>query len=173
MKFKNNLLLILLLSLSSFAQIERMEPPFWYAGMHNPELQIMFYGKNIAQYQASVSNNVVIKNVVKTENPNYIFITIDTQNLPASEFTFSFKNKNKVAFTKKYALKARRANSAERKSFDASDMMYLIMPDRFANGNPKNDSNPTLNEKADRSLPGGRHGGDIQGIVNHLDYLQE
>ncbi len=173
MKFKNNLLLILLISLSSFAQIERMEPPFWYAGMHNPELQIMFYGKNIAQYQASVSNNVIIKNVVKTENPNYIFITIDTQNLPASEFVFSFKNKNKVAFTKKYALKARRANSAQRKSFDASDMMYLIMPDRFANGNPKNDSNAELNEKADRSLPGGRHGGDIQGIVNNLDYLQE
>jgi len=150
-----------------------MEPPFWYAGMHNPELQIMFYGKNIAQYQASVSNNVVIKNVMKTENPNYIFITIDTQNLPVSEFVFSFKNKSKVAFTKTYSLKERRANSSQRKSFDSSDMMYLIMPDRFANGNPNNDSNPKLNEKADRSLPGGRHGGDIQGVINQLDYLQE
>jgi glycosidase len=150
-----------------------MEPPFWYAGMHNPELQIMFYGKNIAQFQASVSNNVVIKNVMKTENPNYIFITIDTQNLPASDFVFSFKKENKVAFTKTYSLKARQANSSQRKSFDSSDMMYLIMPDRFANGNPNNDSNPNLNEKADRSLPGGRHGGDIQGVINHLDYLQE
>jgi glycosidase len=150
-----------------------MEPPFWYAGMHNLELQIMFYGKNIAQFQASVSNNVVIKNVMKTENPNYIFITIDTQNLPASDFVFSFKKENKVAFTKTYSLKARQANSSQRKSFDSSDMMYLIMPDRFANGNPNNDSNPNLNEKADRSLPGGRHGGDIQGVINHLDYLQE
>lgn len=174
MNFKKPLnLLILLLSFSAFAQIDKMEPPFWYAGMHNPELQIMFYGKNIAQYEASVSNNVVIKNVVKTENPNYIFITIDTKNIPASDFVFSFKNKNKVAFTKKYTLKARRANSAQRKSFDSSDMIYLIMPDRFANGNPNNDTDKSLNEKADRNTPGGRHGGDIEGIIKHLDYLEE
>lgn len=173
MNFKNHLFLILLFSFSAFAQIDKVEPPFWYAGMHNPELQIMFYGKNIAQYEASVSNNVVIKNVVKTENPNYIFITIDTKNLPASDFVFSFKNKNKVAFTKNYSLKQRRANSSERKSFDSSDMIYLIMPDRFANGNPNNDSDKSLNEKANRSLPGGRHGGDIEGIINHLDYLEE
>ncbi|PKW28541.1 glycoside hydrolase family 13 protein [Flavobacterium lindanitolerans] len=166
-------LLVFLLSVSAFAQIDKIEPPFWYAGMHNPELQIMFYGKNIAQYEASVSNNVVIKNVVKTENPNYIFITIDTKNIPASDFVFSFKNKNKVAFTKKYTLKARRKNSAQRKSFDSSDLIYLIMPDRFANGNPNNDTDKSLNEKADRSLPGGRHGGDIEGIIKHLDYLEE
>lgn len=166
-------LLALLLSFSAFAQIDKIEPPFWYAGMHNPELQIMFYGKNIAQYEASVSNNVVIKNVVKTENPNYIFITIDTKNIPASDFVFSFKNKNKVAFTKKYTLKARRKNSAQRKSFDSSDLIYLIMPDRFANGNPNNDTDKSLNEKADRNLPGGRHGGDIEGIIKHLDYLEE
>lgn len=166
-------LLVLFLSVSAFAQIDKIEPPFWYAGMHNPELQIMFYGKNIAQYEASVSNNVVIKNVVKTENPNYIFITIDTKNIPASDFVFSFKNKNKVAFTKKYTLKARRKNSAQRKSFDSSDLIYLIMPDRFANGNPNNDTDKSLNEKADRSLPGGRHGGDIEGIIKHLDYLEE
>ncbi|MBA9073720.1 glycosidase [Flavobacterium gossypii] len=174
MNFKKNLsLLVLFLSVSAFAQIDKMEPPFWYAGMHNPELQIMFYGKNIAQYEASVSNNVVIKNVVKTENPNYIFITIDTKNTPASDFVFSFKNKNKVAFTKKYTLKARRPNSAQRKSFDSSDMIYLIMPDRFANGDPNNDTDKSLNEKANRNAPGGRHGGDIEGIIKHLDYLEE
>ena len=166
-------ILLLLLSLSAFAQIDKVEPPFWYAGMHNPELQILFYGKNIAQYETSVSNNIVIKNVAKTENPNYIFVTIDTKNLPASDFVFSFKNKDKVAFTKNYSLKARRANSAERKSFDSSDMMYLIMPDRFANGNPINDSNSATTEKANRSLPGGRHGGDIAGIIKNLDYLSE
>lgn len=166
-------ILLLLLSISAFAQIDKVEPPFWYAGMHHPELQIMFYGKNIAQYEASVSNDVIIKNVVKTENPNYIFVTIDTKNLPASDLVFSFKNKNKVAFTKSYSLKQRRANSAERKSFDSSDMMYLIMPDRFANGNPNNDSDKSTNEKANRSLPGGRHGGDIAGIIKNLDYLDE
>lgn len=166
-------ILLLLLSISTFAQIDKVEPPFWYAGMHNPELQIMFYGKKIAQYEASVSNNVVIKNVVKTENPNYIFVTIDTKNLLASDFVFSFKSKNKVAFTQKYSLKQRRENSAERKSFDSSDMMYLIMPDRFANGNPNNDNDKSTNEKANRSLPGGRHGGDIEGVIKNLDYLEE
>lgn len=165
------MLLVLLFSASANAQIQRTEPPFWYAGMHNLELQIMFYGKNIAQNDISVSNNIVIKNVQKTENPNYVFVTIDTKNIPASELLFTFKNKNKVAFTKKYSLKQRRENSAQRKSFDASDMMYLIMPDRFANGNPKNDSDPSLVEKVNRSIPGGRHGGDIEGIIKNLDYI--
>lgn len=165
------LLVVLLFSASAKAQIQKTEPPFWYAGMNNPELQIMFYGKNIAQYEPSVSNNVVIKDIKKTENPNYIFVTIDTKNIPASELVFSFKNKNKVAYTQKYSLKKRRENSAQRKSFDASDMMYLIMPDRFANGNPKNDSDPSLVEKANRSIPGGRHGGDIEGIIQNLDYI--
>ena len=168
------LLYILLFSCSfAFAQADRVEPPFWYAGMHNPELQILFYGKNIAQYNPTVSNNVVIKNVVKTENPNYVFVTIDTKNVPASELTFSFKNKNKVAFTQKYSLKARKANSAQRASYDSSDMMYLIMPDRFANGNPANDSEKTTTEKVKRDNPNGRHGGDIEGIIKNLDYIKE
>ncbi|TEB40870.1 alpha-amlyase, partial [Flavobacterium circumlabens] len=87
---------VLLLSFSTKAQIQKVDPPFWYAGMKNPAVQIMFYGKNIAQYETSVSNNVTIKNVEKTENPNYLFVTIDTQNLKASELVFSFKLKNKV-----------------------------------------------------------------------------
>lgn len=169
--FYKLILLVLLVSASAKAQIQKVEPPFWYAGMKNPELQIMFYGKNMAQYEASVSNNVVIKNVEKTENPNYLFVTIDTKNLKASELVFSFKTKNKVAFTRKYSLKERRANSADRKSYDASDLIYLIMPDRFANGNSKNDSNASLAEKGNRVLPGGRHGGDIEGIIKNLDYI--
>lgn len=174
MHFLNKIiLLVLFLSVSATAQIQKVEPPFWYAGMHNPELQIMFYGKNIAQYEASVSNNVTIKNVEKTENPNYLFVTIDTQNLKASELLFSFKIKNKIAFTQKYSLKERKANSANRKSYDASDVMYLIMPDRFANGNIKNDSHSSLVEKANRQDPSGRHGGDIEGIIKNLDYIKE
>jgi len=149
-----------------------MEPPFWFAGMQNPELQILFYGKNIAQNYVTVSNKIVITNVQKTENPNYIFVTIDTKNLAAQDFTFSFSKNRKVAFTKNYSLKQRRANSALRKGYDASDMIYLIMPDRFANGNPNNDSTPDTNEKAKRENPGGRHGGDIEGIIKNLDYIK-
>lgn len=158
-------------SFSVFAQIDRVEPPFWYEEMYHSDLQILFYGKNIAQNQVSVSNGVIISAVQKTENPNYLFVTIDTKNVVAQDLVFTFKN-GKRAFTKNYALKKRKANSRERKSFDSSDMMYLIMPDRFANGNPNNDSTADTQEKADRKNPGGRHGGDIEGIIQNLDYIK-
>ncbi|MQP52672.1 MULTISPECIES: glycoside hydrolase family 13 protein [unclassified Flavobacterium] len=166
------LLLIIAFSASVVAQIDKMEPPFWYEGMNKSEVQILFYGKNIAENTVSISNNVVITNVTKTENPNYIFVTIDTKNVSAQSLKFTFK-KGKKSFTKDFEIKKRRENSANRKSFDASDVMYLLMPDRFANGNASNDSSPKLQEKANRSLPGGRHGGDVQGIIDHLDYIQE
>ena len=167
------LFLLLLISSTMFAQIERIEPPFWYAKMHNPELQIMFYGKNIAQYQVSVSHSIKITNVQRTKNPNYLFVTINTKNVPATNCIFTFHSKNKTVYTQNYALKQRRENSAQRQSYDSSDMMYLLMPDRFSNGNPNNNSDVSTTEKYNRELPGGRHGGDIQGIINHLDYIKE
>lgn len=170
---KKIVLLLFFTSTQLFSQIDKVEPPFWYVGMHNPELQIMFYGKKIAENTVSVSNNIVIKNVQKTENPNYIFVTIDTKNSPAQDVVFSFSKNKKVSFTKNYSLKQRRPNSALRKSYDASDMMYLIMSDRFANGNPNNDSEKSVTEKGDRNNPGGRHGGDIEGIIKNLDYIKE
>ncbi|WP_293872426.1 glycoside hydrolase family 13 protein [Flavobacterium sp.] len=166
------LLFFLLISVSAFAQIDRVEPPFWYAGMNLSNVQIMFYGKNIAFNEVSVSRGLVIKDIHKTENPNYIFVTIDTKNIPPTEVTFTFKN-GKKSFVKNYSLKVRRENSRLRKSYDSSDMIYLIMSDRFANGNPNNDSEKSMTEKANRTNPSGRHGGDIQGIINHLDYINE
>lgn len=167
------IIFLLLVSSNLFAQIDRVEPPFWYANMQNPEVQILFYGKNIAQNEVSVSNNVIINSIRKTENPNYLFVTIDTKNVLAQELTFSFSKNKKVAFTQKYELRKRKENSRFRNSFDASDVMYLIMPDRFANGNPNNDSDNSVVEKADRKNPGGRHGGDIEGIIKNVDYLKE
>ncbi|WP_159800691.1 glycoside hydrolase family 13 protein [Flavobacterium sp. MK4S-17] len=171
---KNIFFMLLLCSTFSFAQVSKTEPPFWYAGMHNPELQVMFYGKNIAQYNPAVSNGIVIKNVVKTENPNYVFVTIDTKNVKPSEIEFSFKNsKGKTVFKRPYSIKKRRENSAIRESFDSSDVIYLLMPDRFANGNTANDNHKETTEKADRNNNFGRHGGDIEGIINNLDYIEE
>lgn len=170
---KKLLILLLLISGYANAQLQRVEPPFWWSGMKNTELQVMFYGKNIAQYTPTVSNNIVIKNVVKTENPNYVFVTIDTKNLPASKLTFTFKDgKGKTALTHNYELKQRREGSAQRESFDSSDMIYLIMPDRFANGNPANDNVKGMEDKMNRADSHGRHGGDIEGIIKNLDYLQ-
>ncbi len=164
-------LLLFFMSLTLTAQIDKIEPPFWFAGMHNPEVQIMFYGKDIAQYQVATTNSIAITDIKKTENPNYLFVTINTEGTEATTIDFLFKKDDKVAFTQKYTLKQRRQNSAKRKGFDASDMIYLIMPDRFANGNPKNDSSKDTQEKSDRNLPGGRHGGDIEGIIKNLDYI--
>ncbi|MEC4004604.1 glycoside hydrolase family 13 protein [Flavobacterium sp. SUN052] len=163
---------ILLFSSTVYAQIDRVEPPFWWSGMNLSDVQIMFYGKNIAQNDVSVSNGIVIKGIQKTENPNYVFVTIDTKNITAQDFVFTFKNKNK-SFTKNYSLKSRRENSRFRESYDSSDMIYLIMSDRFANGNPSNDSTAETIEKANRSNKDGRHGGDIEGIIKNLDYLKE
>ncbi len=166
------LLFLLLTTSFAFAQIDRVEPPFWYADMNLSEVQIMFYGKNIAQNEVTVSNGIVIKNVQKTENPNYLFVTIETENVSAQELVFSFSKNKKVAFTKLYSLKSRRKDSRFRKGFDSSDMVYLLMPDRFANGNPNNDSTKETIEKANRANKDGRHGGDIEGIINNLDYIK-
>ena len=166
------LALFLLFNFVSNAQIDRVEPPFWWSDMNLSEVQIMFYGKNINQNEISVSNGLTIKSIQKTENPNYLFVTIDTKNVAAQEFVFTFKNGNK-SFTQNYSLKARRENSKYRKSYDSSDVIYLIMPDRFANGNPNNDNSKSTKEISNRSLPGGRHGGDIEGLIKNLDYIKE
>lgn len=162
----------LIITSLSFAQIDRVEPPFWWSDMEHTDVQILFYGKNIAQNEVSVSHGITIKNIQKTENPNYIFVTIDTKNVPNQDFLFTFKNKNK-AFTQPYSLKPRKEGSKYRKSFDSSDMIYLLMPDRFANGNVNNDNVASVIEKVDRSKIDGRYGGDIEGIIKNLDYIQD
>ncbi|KIA88907.1 alpha-amlyase [Kaistella jeonii] len=164
--------LFLFISLFSFAQIQKVEPAFWWHGMKNPELQILVYGKDISKYHVELSDNIKIKNLTKTENPNYIFITINTDEVKNSSFKINFKNGKKTADSYTYELKKRNPGSADRNSFSSKDVMYLIMPDRFANGDPSNDSQPNLTEKANRNLPSGRHGGDLRGVINHLDYLQ-
>lgn len=166
-------LIVFLLFMTSIAnaQIEKVEPPFWYAGMQHSAVQILFYGKDISQYQVSASNDIAITDINKTENPNYLFVTIDTKQVAATDFVFTFKQKGKKTLQQPYSLKNRKAQSAERKGFDSSDVMYLLMPDRFANGNKNNDSTSDTKEKYNRDLPGGRHGGDIEGIIKNLDYI--
>jgi glycosidase len=153
--------------------IERIEPPFWYAGMRNPELQILVYGKDIANYEVSTAHSIPIVRVERTENPNYLFVTLNTDGIEPVDFFLNFNKKEEVIFTQKYSLQQRRENSATRKSFDTSDVMYLIMPDRFSSSNEIHELPPAIKEKINRDSPDGRHGGDIQGIINRLDYIQE
>lgn len=166
-------ILISFYTILSFSQeIERIEPPFWWANMHQTELQILCYGKDISQYDISLSNGKLI-HVRKTENPNYLFILMDTKGVEPGTFQINFLKNGKVIQSKNYELKERSEASRFRKGFDSSDVIYLLMPDRFANGNIQNDSHPDVVEKANRDFDGGRHGGDIQGIINNLDYLDD
>lgn len=141
--------------------------------MKNPELQLVVYGNNIAKYDVSISDNIKIINIRKTENPNYQFITVSTENINPGNINITLSEKGKKIQTLAYEFKQRRENSSIRDGFDSSDVMYLIMPDRFANGNPNNDSTADTVEKADRTNPDGRHGGDIQGVIDHLDYIND
>lgn len=182
------LIFIVLLSLTSGVQaytlplkkkanmpVERVEPMNWWVGMQDPELQILVYGRNIAAYRPEVNYpGVKIERVVTTTNPNYQFIYLNIgKTAQPGQLPIVFRKEGKVAFTYDYPLLARRENSAMREGFNSSDVMYLLMPDRFANGNPVNDSHPDVTEKANRQDPNGRHGGDIQGIIDHLDYLRD
>ncbi len=170
------LLLCSLLGLQSvYAQnkIQRVEPPFWWAGMQNPELQLMVYGENVANLQPSLDYpGVRIQQMIKVENPNYLFIDLVLEGaVKPGDFTIRFLENGREAGRYDYQLQEREEGSAERQGFNNSDLMYLITPDRFVNGDPDNDTVEGLAEKVGRKNPGGRHGGDIRGMINSLDYI--
>ncbi len=150
-------------------KIERVEPAFWWTGMKNTELQIMVYGENIAAYTPQFNyQGVAIKEVVRVESPNYLFIYLDIKpDTPSGIIHFNFtKGKQKIGY--QFELKPR-ASSVGAQGFDSSDVLYLIMPDRFANGDERNDVWDGV--PIERDKPFGRHGGDLQGIIDHMDYL--
>ena len=154
--------------------IERIEPPFWWTGFKNNRIQLMVYGKNIASTQVKIDNAGV--SVIKTEkvtNPNYLFITLDIATARPGKFNIIFLKGKEKAATYSYELKARKPGSSARKGFNPSDVIYLLMPDRFANGDTTNDNVPGMAESVNRKFTDGRHGGDIRGIVQHLDYLRD
>lgn len=154
------------------AQIERVEPPFWWRGMSDPELQILLYGKNMAHRTVELSDGIKIKKITRVDNPNYLFITINVNDVPTSEFDIITRKGRKTLGTYRYKIHKRRESSENRTSFCSKDVIYLIMPDRFSNGDMNNDNQPNLSEKTNRKLPNGKHGGDLPGIINHLDYLK-
>ena len=177
MKHLFSLLGALLLSLSSYAamNVTKIDPPFWYTGMKQSQLQLFVYGTDIAN--ASVSFDypgVSLSSVVRLESPNYLIIYLNlADDVKPGSFDLTF-TAGKKKIVQSYELKARSKKGCEHKGFDASDALYLLMPDRFANGNPDNDYIEGMVEyKVDRNDPNARHGGDLAGIQQHLDYFQE
>ena len=152
-----------------------VEPPFWWAHMKNPSLQLMVHAKDIAGTRATIDDpGIQLKQQIAVENPNYLFLNleIDSQT-QAGDFEIIFSSAGKKVASYTYVLMDRREGSAQRHGFDQSDVIYLLMPDRFANGNPDNDNMSGMLEKANRKNPDGRHGGDLKGIADRLGYFNE
>jgi len=154
-------------------KIDHLEPMSWWINMHNKNLQLMVHGKNISDLTPSFSNkNIHINKVTQGENPNYLFIDLQlSEQLKAGNYTLHFKKNDKEVLTVNYPIAARNSHSAAQKSYSAKDVIYLITPDRFANGDTSNDNVDSLIEKKNRAFEGGRHGGDIQGMINQLPYI--
>ncbi|HWS77166.1 MAG TPA: cyclomaltodextrinase N-terminal domain-containing protein, partial [Thermomonas sp.] len=178
------LLLACLLCLSAFApwaqaaapsrmQIERVEPANWWVGMRHNRVELLVHGKGIAASTPRLSRaGVAIVDVQKTDNPNYLFVTVEiAADAAPGDVDIELVDAGHVMATHRWRLDAREPGSAQRRGFDARDAIYLITPDRFANGDPSNDSMAGMQEAADRANPNGRHGGDIAGIRQHLDYI--
>ncbi|MBQ9666098.1 MAG: glycoside hydrolase family 13 protein [Bacteroidaceae bacterium] len=157
--------------------IDHVHPLNWWAGMVNPELQIMLHGKGIGGLDVELKDaqGIVVKNVVKFDNKNYLIIYVDTKGAPAQKFSIVLKDGKKAVKTLPYELKQREERKID--SFDASDVVYLLMPDRFATGTTDKQKKQMYKDKRedtwDRGVDMARHGGDLRGMIQHLDYLQE
>lgn len=155
-------------------QIQRVEPLCWWTGMKN-DLQIMVQGPSISTFDVKLegAKGVAISKINKADNPNFLFLDIAiAADAKAGVYDLVF-TKGKQSFRYAYTIGERQAGSAERKSFTTADLIYLIVPDRFANGDTSNDVSPAVTETMTRHSPNGRHGGDIQGIIDHLDYIAD
>ncbi|MFA6926417.1 MAG: alpha-amylase family glycosyl hydrolase, partial [Bacteroidales bacterium] len=179
---KRTFLFIVLLSVMTSATnamktgnpvVERIEPPCWWIGMKTP-LQLMICGPGLGEGTViALTPGIAIAAVHKADSPNYLFldITIASDARPG-DYAFRWTDgKKKLDFN--YSLHERKPGSAARKGLSPSDVLYLLMPDRFVNGDTGNDSTPCTAEKAGFSDDYGRHGGDLEGIRMSLDYLEE
>ena len=155
-------------------RVGRVEPLSWWTGMKTP-LQLMVCGDGISRYDVRIEGGKGVKAgaVHKADSPDYLFVDVEISPdaVPGTYYIVFDDGTDKFKYS--YEIAARSEGSAERGSFSTADMVYLIMPDRFANGDPSNDATDDTAEKPDRDGFFGRHGGDIQGIMDHLDYISD
>lgn len=151
-------------------KIDRIDPTDWFVGMKNPSLQLMVYGKNISLADVTTDYpGVSIDSIVRLESPNYLLVYLNIGKAQAGTMTLNFSGK-KVA----YQLKNRDMLGEQRSGFSNADVLYMLMPDRFANGRLDNDQIKGMKDYVnDRSQPSLRHGGDLEGIRQHLDYFTD
>lgn len=156
--------------------IHRIEPTNWWVGFKNPLLQLLVHHPNISEYVPNITySGVSIEKFHKADSPNYLFIDLKiSEDTQPGQFNIRFKNEGSEDLIQTYQLKDRKHSSEDFVGFNSTDVIYLITPDRFANGNPENDVVTGLNEDTiNRHDDYARHGGDIQGIINHIDYIDD
>lgn len=158
------------MTMQAATKIDHIEPENWYVGMKNSSLQLMVYGKNIRDSRVSVNYpGVKIDSLVRLDSPNYLFVYLNLSGAKPGNMVLNIDGK-KV----NYPLKARTMSGDKRIGFDNSDVLYMLMPDRFASGRnitkPMKGLNPYV---VDRSKPSLRHGGDLEGVRQHLDYFNQ
>ena len=167
-------------SQKSKATITRIDPTDWYVGMKNPSVQLFVYGKGIRDAESVTTDypGVIIDSLVRLDSPNYLLVYLNLKDAQPGTMKLMFQVKNDKGKVKSevvpYQLKAREKSGASRKGFDISDVLYLLMPDRFAQGPHHQSQLPGMRAyKEDRSAPSLRHGGDLEGLQQHLDYFNE
>ncbi len=155
-------------------KVDRIDPTDWYVGMKDPSLQLMVYGEGIGSADVTTDYaGVKVDSIVRLDSPNYLLVYLNLEGAQPGEMTLQFKN-GKQTKKVKYALKAREKRGEERVGFTNADVLYMLMPDRFADGDPKNnDIKGMYPYKIDRTQPSLRHGGDLEGIRQHLDYFKD
>ena len=168
------LLMSSVMSMTAAVNVSRIEPTDWFVGMKDASLQLMVYGKDIKNAEVTVNYpGVKIDSVARLESPNYLLVYLNLKDAKAGEMVLNFKQ-GKQSKKVKYQLKDREMAGEKRMGFTNEDVLYMLMPDRFANGNPKNDVLKTMRDKnCDRHAPSLRHGGDLEGIRQHLDYFNQ
>lgn len=162
---------LMMATATSATTISRIDPTDWYVGMKDPSLQLMVYGKDVKNVKQVTTDyaGVRVDSIVRLDSPNYLLVYLNLQGAKAGQMTLNFDGK-KV----RYTLKNRAMRGEDHKGFSNADVLYLLMPDRFANGNPKNDVVKGMRDQTcDRTKPSLRHGGDLAGIEQHLDYFTD
>ena len=167
---------VLLMSAATQVKVTRIDPTDWYVGLKNPTLQLMVYGQNVRDAEVSLDYpNVQIDSIARLDSPNYLLVYLNLKGAKAGEMTLKI-GKQKV----KYLLKEREMSGDKRMGFTNADVLYMLMPDRFASSGKytepkaaKKLSAELNNYVVDRKQPSLRHGGDLEGIRQHLDYFNE
>ncbi len=154
--------------------IDHVEPTFWWIGMKHHNLQIMIHGRDISNAKISLDfPGVEFERKVTVSNPDYVFLYVNiSDSAKPGDMPIIF-SKGRKKYTYDYQLRKMNPAQGRYQGFSDSDIIYLLMADRFSDGNPKNDNAKGMLEKSNRSISNGWHGGDIKGIEDHLSYIKD